>query len=70
MLTLDENFKYRRRFRLSPVITILDIADYEVGWIFSLRPFLTIIKIKTSKIMEAPKYITIIEVFGTAYRTT
>jgi hypothetical protein len=68
MLVLDESFKYRRRFRSWPIITILDIADYEIGWIFSMRPFLTIIKIKTSKIMQAPKYVTIIKIFGTEYR--
>ena len=67
---LDESFKYRKRSRLSPIITILDNADYKIGWIFSMRPFVTIIKIKTSKIMETPKYVTIIRIFGTEYQKT
>ena len=68
MSFFDERFKYQRRSRLSPITTILDIADYKVGWIFSMRPFVTIIKIKTSKVMETPKYVTIIKIFGTEYR--
>jgi hypothetical protein len=48
--------------------SLLDIADYKVGWIFSMRPFITIIKVKTSKIMENPKYATIIQIFGIEYR--
>jgi hypothetical protein len=55
---------------LSPTTTIIDIADYKVGWIFSLWPIITIMKVKTSKIMETPKYITIIKIFGTEYVKT
>ena len=68
MFELDETFRFRKRSKLSPITTIIDIADYEVGWIFSMRPFLTIIKIKTSKIMQAPKYATFIRVFGMEFQ--
>jgi hypothetical protein len=63
MLTLDPSFRYLRRNKLSPFINIIDIADYRVGWIFSV-PCLKILKIKTSKIMESPKYVTIIKIFN------
>ena len=63
MLILHEGFKYKKRFRLWPVATITDIADYKIGWIFTLRPFFIIIKVKVSKIMDAPRYITVIEIF-------
>jgi hypothetical protein len=66
MLAL-ENYKYEKRSKLSPITTITDIADYKVGYIFSLWP-VTIVKIKTSKIMEAPRYMTVIKIFGTEYK--
>jgi hypothetical protein len=68
MFTLDRTFKFKRRYKWSPFITITDIADYKVGWIFALYPFFMIMKLKTSKIMEAPKYQTFIEIFGIAYQ--
>jgi hypothetical protein len=68
MIALEE-FRYRKRHRLSPVTTIIDIADYKVGWIFSLWP-ITIFKLKTSKIMDAPKYVTFIKVFNSEYQKT
>ena len=67
MLHLDESFKFRKRFKLWPITIINDVADYKIGWIFSIKPFITIIKVKTSKIMEAPKYITVIGIFGYEY---
>jgi hypothetical protein len=57
-----------RRHRLSPFTSIIDIADYRVGWIFSLWPIITIMKVKTSKIMETPNHITIIKIFGIEYQ--
>ena len=66
MLILHEEFKYRRR-RFSPIVSITDVAYYEVGWIFTLRPFFMIIKVKISKVMDAPKYVTIIEICGRTY---
>ena len=64
MLVIDETFKFHKRTRLSPITNILDLADYKIGWIFSVWPVLTIIKLKTSKIMQAPKYMTVISIFG------
>ena len=69
MLTLDPDWKYERRFRLSPFINIHDIADYKVGWLLSV-PFLKMLRLKVSKIMESPKYITIIKIFNTEYEKT
>jgi hypothetical protein len=66
MLNLDPTLKFMKRHRGSPVTTILDIADYKRGYVFSI-PFLTIMKIKTSTIMESPKYMTLIKIFGTEY---
>jgi hypothetical protein len=63
MLVL-EDFRYKKRHKWSTITTIIDVADYEVGWTFSLRPFITIFKLKTSKIMDSPKYVTIIKIFG------
>jgi hypothetical protein len=63
-----EDFRYYKR-RWSPFTTVVDVADYKVGWIFSLWP-ITIFKLKTSKIMDAPKYVTIVKVFGTEYQRT
>ena len=65
MLVIDETFKFKKRHRLSPVTEILDIADYKIGYILSIWPFITIIKLKTSKIMEAPRYTMVIKIFGT-----
>ena len=64
MLVIDETLKFYKRTRLSPITNILDLADYKIGWIFSVWPVLTITKLKTSKIMEAPKYMTVISIFG------
>jgi len=49
-----------------------DIADYEVGWIFNVPgtnygSIFTIVRYKISKIMEAPRYITVIGIFGYEY---
>ena len=63
MQILHEEFKYKKR-RFSPLVTITDVADYPIGYIFTLWPFLLIIKVKVSKIMQSPKYIMIIEIFG------
>jgi hypothetical protein len=63
-----QNFKYRKRHIWSPIATIIDVADYKVGYIFSLKPFLVIIKIKVSKIMELPKYVTFIKIFSFEYQ--
>jgi hypothetical protein len=65
---LSDEFRYRKRYRWSPVTTVIDIAAYRVGWIFSLWPIITIMKVKTSKIMETPKYLTIIKIFETEYQ--
>lgn len=59
MLNLDD-FHFQKRFL---VTWILDVGDYRVGYIFSM-PFFKILKIKTSKIMESPKYLTIIKIFN------
>jgi hypothetical protein len=63
MLKLPDTFKYRKRSRLSPVTTIVDIADYKVGYIFSVWP-IKIIKIKVSKIMEREDHIMVMSIFG------
>jgi hypothetical protein len=68
MLVIDETFKFKKRHRLSPVTDILDTA--EIGYIFSIWSFITIIKLKTSKIMEAPRYVTLIKIFNTEYQKT
>jgi hypothetical protein len=70
MYSVPDSFRFIKRHKWSPVTTIVDIADYKVGWIFSLWPIMTIMKVKTSKIMEAPKYVTVIELFGTEYAKT
>jgi hypothetical protein len=62
MIDLDDFHFQKGHF----VTYIIDVADYKVGYMFSV-PFLTIFKIKTSKIMESPKYMTIIKLFGTEY---
>ena len=67
MLILHEEFKYRKRHRFWPFVTVTDMADFKIGWIFTLWPFFMIIKVKVSKIMDAPKYVTIIEIFGRTY---
>ena len=64
-----EDFRFKKRHRWSPATTIIDAADYPVGYIFSLWP-ITIFKIKTSKIMETPKYVTFIKIFNTEYQKT
>jgi hypothetical protein len=66
MIALDETFKYRKRHQLSPITTILDIADYKVGWIFSMR-FVKILKLKVSKIMDSPRYLIVISIFNIEY---
>jgi hypothetical protein len=64
MIALDDSFKFRKRYKLSPFTTILDVADYKRGYVFSLRPFIAILKIKTSKLMEKDKHLTVISLFG------
>jgi hypothetical protein len=66
MIALDDSFKYRKRHRLSPVTAIIDVADYQVGYVLTL-PFIKIIKVRTSKIMECPKYMTFVNIFGIEY---
>jgi hypothetical protein len=63
MIALDNKFRLRKRNRLSPITSIIDVADYKVGYILTL-PFIKIIKVKISQIMDSPKYITIVSVFG------
>jgi len=58
-----ENFRYQKPFALWPVTKIIDVADYQIGYIFSFWP-ITVFKLRTSKIMESPKYTTIIKIFG------
>jgi hypothetical protein len=64
-----EDFRYTKRARWSPFTTIADVADYPVGYVFSLWP-ITIFKLKVSKIMDAPRYVTIIKIFGLEYQKT
>jgi hypothetical protein len=64
-----EDFKYTKRHQWSPITTITDVADYPVGYVFSLWP-ITIFKLKVSKIMDAPRYVTIIKIFGLEYQKT
>ena len=52
-----------------------DIAGYDVGYVFnvpgtSYGSVFTIVRYKISKIMEAPKYITVIGIFGYEYILT
>jgi hypothetical protein len=49
-----------------------DIAGYDFGYVFNVpgTPYasiFTIIRYKTSKIMEVPRYITVIGIFGHEY---
>jgi hypothetical protein len=49
-----------------------DIADYPIGWVFNIpwtKPgsIFTIVHYKSSKVMEAPKYVTVISIFGREY---
>jgi hypothetical protein len=62
VLNLDDFHFQKRLF----VTLILDAADYRVGYIFSM-PFVKILKVKTSTIMESPKYLTIIKIFNREY---
>jgi hypothetical protein len=46
-----------------------DVADYRIGWCWNLYPFpigkvFTILRVKTSKIMETDKYMTVVCIFG------
>jgi hypothetical protein len=46
-----------------------DIAGYDLGYVFNVPgtgygSIFTIVRYKTSKIMEAPRYITVIGIFG------
>jgi hypothetical protein len=61
-MTLDPTYKYIKHW-FWPIITIRDMAGYQRGWIFAFW-FIKIMKLKTSKIMESPRYITIIEIFN------
>ena len=58
---LDKSFYYQRR---GLVVTIYDVAGYKQGWILLVGPFIAIMKIKISKLMETPKYLTIVDIFG------
>jgi hypothetical protein len=58
-----QDFHYRKRHQWSPITTILDVADYKVGYIFSMWP-ITVFKLKVSKLMDSPKYVTVIKIFG------
>jgi hypothetical protein len=64
-----EDFRYTKRASWWPFTTIIDVADYQVGWIFSMWP-ITIFKLKTSKLMDTPKYVTIIKIFGLEFQKT
>jgi hypothetical protein len=66
MIALDDSYRYRKRHSWSPFTAILDVADYQIGYILSL-PFLKIIKVKISKVMESPKYVTFVKLFGVEY---
>jgi hypothetical protein len=49
-----------------------DVAGYDLGYVCNVPgtrygSIFTILRYKTSKIMEAPKYITIISIFGYEY---
>jgi hypothetical protein len=61
-LILDDSFYFRKRW-WSPITRIMDAADYQRGWLFSIPGF-KLLKIKVSKIMQSPKYITIIKIFN------
>jgi len=46
-----------------------DVAGYDLGYVFNVPgtnygSIFTIVRYKTSKIMEAPRYITVIGIFG------
>jgi hypothetical protein len=60
MYVLDDSFSLRKR---GPMTTILDIAGYKHGYLFSFWP-LKILKVKTSKVMETSKFLTVINLFG------
>jgi hypothetical protein len=66
-MVLHESFYLRRSFW--PVKIIHDVADYKIGYMISL-PFLKIMKIKVSKIMDTPRYATFITIFGKEYVKT
>jgi hypothetical protein len=63
MLNLDPSFKYMKRHRWSPITHILDIADYQRGFLLNLPGF-KMLKIKTSKIMQKDKYLIVVSIFG------
>jgi hypothetical protein len=65
MINLDDFHFQKGLF----VTWILEVADYQVGYMFSLWP-ITIFKIKTSQIMDSPKFVTIVKIFGTEYVRT
>jgi hypothetical protein len=49
-----------------------DIAGYDLGYVFNVPgtrygSIFTIVRYKSSKIMEAPRYITVIGIFGTEF---
>jgi hypothetical protein len=60
-LILDDSYRFQKRW-WSPVTHILDAADYRRGFLFNL-PGVKVLKIKTSKSMESPRYLTIIKIF-------
>jgi hypothetical protein len=62
-LILDDSFHLKKRFWWSPTTWILDGADYPRGFLFNIPGF-KLLKIKTSKIMESPRYVTIIKIFN------
>jgi hypothetical protein len=62
-LILDDSYHFSKRFWWSPTTWILDAADYRRGYLFNIPGF-KVLKIKTSKIMESPRYVTIIKIFN------
>jgi hypothetical protein len=61
-LILDDSFHFQKRFWWSPTTWILDAADYPRGYLFKIPGF-ALLKLKISKLMEAPKYVTVVKIF-------
>jgi hypothetical protein len=57
------SFHLEKRFWLSPITYIFDMADYKYGYIFAIPGF-KLLKFKVSKIMEAPHYVKVMSIFG------
>ena len=41
-----------------------DIADYQVGYLINVFGIFKLLKLKVSKIMDAPDYIVVMSIFG------